>query len=342
MSEITKQEVMEEAVEAPVAEQPENGKKKIALKLPKFKRADLSTRKANQGWFFVLPFVLGLLAIYLPIVLDSIWFSFNTITQKLDTATNQVITVVTPEGFKYYQDALLANTGFLENLWSGVQELILNVPAIVIFSLFIAVILNQKMIGRAAFRAIFFIPVILATGMMETIEAMDVLNDSIESTVNPGEEEMMGFMGMFDAATLLSTMKVGGELVTYVMSLVTRVYQLINDSGVQMLIFLAGLQSISPSIYEACEIEGATAWETFWKITIPMISPMILVNAIYTVIDSFTKGSNIVMTYIDGVYNAPNRHLATAMSWIYFLVVLLIVGICAGVMSAFVFYQKRD
>ena len=342
MSEITKQEVMEEAVEAPVAEQPEEGKKKFVLKLPKFKRADLSTRKANQGWFFVLPFVLGLLAIYLPIVLDSIWFSFNTITQKLDTATNQVITVVTPEGFKYYQDALLANTGFLENLWSGVQELILNVPAIVIFSLFIAVILNQKMIGRAAFRAIFFIPVILATGMMETIEAMDVLNDSIESTVNPGEEEMMGFMGMFDATTLLSTMKVGGELVTYVMSLVTRVYQLINDSGVQMLIFLAGLQSISPSIYEACEIEGATAWETFWKITIPMISPMILVNAIYTVIDSFTKGSNIVMTYIDNVYNAPNRHLATAMSWIYFLVVLLIVGICAGVMSAFVFYQKRD
>jgi len=342
MSEITKQEVIQEAVEAPVAEQPEEGKKKFVLKLPKFKRADLSTRKANQGWFFVLPFVLGLLAIYLPIVLDSIWFSFNTITQKLDTATNQVITVVTPEGFKYYQDALLANTGFLENLWSGVQELILNVPAIVIFSLFIAVILNQKMIGRAAFRAIFFIPVILATGMMETIEAMDVLNDSIESTVNPGEEEMMGFMGMFDATTLLSTMKVGGELVTYVMSLVTRVYQLINDSGVQMLIFLAGLQSISPSIYEACEIEGATAWETFWKITIPMISPMILVNAIYTVIDSFTKGSNIVMTYIDNVYNAPNRHLATAMSWIYFLVVLLIVGICAGVMSAFVFYQKRD
>ena len=337
MTEITKEEVLTEDVQASA----EKSGKKMSFKLPKFKRPDLATRKANQGWFFVLPFVLGLLAIYLPIVLDSIWFSFNTITQKLDTATNQVTTVVTPEGFKYYQDAIM-NTGYLQSLWNGVQELILNVPAIVVFSLFIAVILNQKMLGRAAFRAIFFIPVILATGMMETIDAMDILNDSIESTVTPGEEEMMGFMGMFDAQALLSTMKVGGELVTYIMGLVTRVYELINDSGVQMLIFLAGLQSISPSIYEACEIEGATAWETFWKITIPMISPMILVNAIYTVIDSFTKGTNVVMTYIDGIYNAPNRHLATAMSWIYFLVVLLIVGICAAVMSAFVFYQKRD
>ena len=337
MTEITKEEVLTEDVQASA----EKSGKKMSFKLPKFKRPDLATRKANQGWFFVLPFVLGLLAIYLPIVLDSIWFSFNTITQKLDTATNQVTTVVTPEGFKYYQDAII-NTGYLQSLWNGVQELILNVPAIVVFSLFIAVILNQKMLGRAAFRAIFFIPVILATGMMETIDAMDILNDSIESTVTPGEEEMMGFMGMFDAQALLSTMKVGGELVTYIMGLVTRVYELINDSGVQMLIFLAGLQSISPSIYEACEIEGATAWETFWKITIPMISPMILVNAIYTVIDSFTKGTNVVMTYIDGIYNAPNRHLATAMSWIYFLVVLLIVGICAAVMSAFVFYQKRD
>ena len=342
MSETTTQEVLQDVATVTEQEQPAQNGKKLSLKLPKWKRPDLATRKANQGWFFVLPFVLGLLAIYLPIVLDSIWFSFNTITQKLDPATDQVITVVMPEGFKYYKDAIMSNTGFLQSLWTGVQELVLNVPAIVIFSLFIAVILNQKMIGRAAFRAIFFIPVILATGMMETIEAMDILNDSIESTVTPGEEEMMGFMGMFDATTLLSTMKVGGELVTYIMTLVTRVYELINDSGVQMLIFLAGLQSISPSIYEACEIEGATAWETFWKITIPMISPMILVNAIYTVIDSFTKGSNVVMTYIDGIYNAPDRHLATAMSWIYFLVVLLIVGICAAVMSAFVFYQKRD
>ena len=110
-----------------------------------------------------------------------------------------------------------------------------------------------------------------------------------------------------------------------------------------MLIFLAGLQSISPSIYEASQIEGATSWETFWKITFPMISPMILVNAIYTVIDSFTTQSNSVMTYINGVYNSTGGEAkSSAMAWMYFLIVILIIAAVAGVFSAYVFYQKRD
>jgi ABC-type polysaccharide transport system permease subunit len=106
-----------------------------------------------------------------------------------------------------------------------------------------------------------------------------------------------------------------------------------------MLIFLAGLQSISPAIYESCEIDGASAWETFWKITLPMISPMILVNAIYTVIDAFTAESNSVMRYIE---NIQSDEIGTAMSWMYFLLVVLIIGVVAALLGAFVFYQKRD
>ena len=110
-----------------------------------------------------------------------------------------------------------------------------------------------------------------------------------------------------------------------------------------MLIYLAGLQSISPAIYESCDIDGATAWETFWKITFPMISPMILVNSIYTVIDSFTSQSNQVMTYISTVYDqAGGNVLSSAMAWIYFLIVLVIIGLVAAILSAYVFYQKRD
>ena len=112
-----------------------------------------------------------------------------------------------------------------------------------------------------------------------------------------------------------------------------------------MLIFLSGLQSISPAIYEACRIDGATGWETFWKVTFPMISPMILVNAVYTIIDSFTTGSNQVMSYIA---NAPSgipvngTEIATAMSWMYFLIVVVILAAVAGIMSSFVFYQRKD
>jgi len=315
--------------------------KKLSLKLPHFKRPDLATRKANKGWFFVLPFVIGLLAIYLPIVIDSVWFSFTTITRTVDTATNTVSYSVDPVGFYYYKEALVGSTTFLETLWSGVKQLLLNVPAIVIFSLFIAVILNQKMLGRAAFRAIFFIPVILATGMMETIDAMDVLSDSLDngnSTLD--SSQMENFLGFFDATTLLSTMKVGAELVQYVIDLVNRVYDIINDSGVQMLIFLAGLQSISPSIYEACQIEGATAWETFWKISFPMISPLILVNLIYTVIDLFLGTNNEAIQYInDALGSFENYTKASALSWMYTIVILLFVGIVFLLVRKLIVYQ---
>ena len=113
-----------------------------------------------------------------------------------------------------------------------------------------------------------------------------------------------------------------------------------------MLIFLSGLQSISPAIYESCSIDGASGWETFWKVTLPMVSPMILVNAIYTVIDAFTASSNTVMAYINDVYNgvsgANGNVISSAMSWMYFLIVILIIAAVAGIMSAFVFYQRRD
>ena len=108
-----------------------------------------------------------------------------------------------------------------------------------------------------------------------------------------------------------------------------------------MLIFLAGLQSISPAIYEACQIEGATGWETFWKVTFPMISPMILVNAVYSIIDSFTRSQNPAMKFISNTYvMEPER--ATAMSWIYFILVALVLAVVAGIASSFVFYQRRD
>ena len=145
-----------------------------------------------------------------------------------------------------------------------------------------------------------------------------------------------------DVRMLLSNMAVGGELVMYVIDLVNRIFQIISYSGVQMLIFLAGLQSISPAIYEAARIDGASAWETFWKITFPMISPMILVNGIYTIIDSFTRNNNTVMKFIANVYGNESQSLATAEYWVYFLIVFAIVAAFAGIVSAYVFYQRRD
>ena len=146
-----------------------------------------------------------------------------------------------------------------------------------------------------------------------------------------------------DFKYLFSSMKVGTELVEYVIGAINNIYNIVNRSGVQMLIFLAGLQSISPAIYESCEIEGASAWETFWKITFPMISPMILTNAVYTIIDAFTSSTNTVMSYIDQVYSKTDGDvLSSAMAWMYFLIVIAIIAGVVGILSMYVFYQRRD
>ena len=311
--------------------------KKFSIK-KLFGGKSLDARKARAGYVFVLPFILGILMIYIPILVDSLWVSFSSV---LYDPIKQAI-VYTPEGFNHYANAL-KSTPYLSALLEGMQRLVFEVPAVIIFSLFIAVVLNQKMLGRAMFRAIFFVPVIIATGLMETINAVasDYESDPGQLDDGTGAQAGGGIINMLDIQSLFASMKIGGELVTYIVGLVNDIYNIINYSGVQMLIFLAGLQGISPAIYEACQIEGATGWETFWKVTFPMISPMILVNAVYTVIDSFTRSQNPAMKYISDTYPLQPE-LSTAMSWIYFLVVALILAVVAGIASSFVFYQRRD
>ena len=304
--------------------------------------ASLDKRKARAGWFFVLPFVLSFLILYVPIIFESIRLSFYRMRPIIGGGFE-----LEPVGFLNYQEALFVDPDFVRTLTSGLQQLAFDIPAIVIFSLFMAVLLNQKMVGRAAFRAIFFIPVILSTGLMESIDAQNTLNEYMDSSsgINDGSGESMAsdLVSALDVERLFANMKVGTELVTYVTTMINNIYNIVNRSGVQMLIFLAGLQSISAAIYESCQIDGASAWETFWKITFPMISPMILVNGIYTIIDSFTTESNQVMTFIAKIYNTTDGNvISSAMSWMYFLIVMLIIAIVAGIMSAYVFYQRRD
>ena len=298
------------------------------------KKVSLDAKKARGGYFFVLPFLLGIFLIYIPILLDSVWLSFGKLVTTKDGSYYQ------PHYLEYYKSALSDST-FVSKLLEGLQQLIFEVPAVIIFSLFIAVVLNQKMLGRAVFRAIFFVPVIISTGLMESINANDMMSDASAEGIQDGSSAEGGnqIVSTLDVQALFANMAIGGQLVEYVVNIVNDVYNIINYSGVQMLIFLAGLQSISPQIYEACRIDGATGWETFWKITFPMISPMILVNAVYTLIDSFTRSTNPMMAYLNSISLTDG---VTAMSWMYFMVVILIIAVIAGIISSFIFYQRKD
>lgn len=308
-------------------------------------KMSLLQKRSLSGWLFALPFVLGLIFVYAPIIFTSLKVTF------CDIATDGTMTFV---GFKYYLQVYKDDPWFPITIVDGLEDLILQIPAIVIFALFMAIILNQKMTGRAAFRAIFFLPVILSTGIIDRLNSQDIFSDAINGSsgtidTNTGEEAG-GIVSALDIQQLLGGIKLGAGLVEYVTNLVNNIFDIVSRSGVQMLIFLSGLQSISPSIYESCQVEGASAWETFWKITLPMISPMILVNAVYTVIDLFTCYDNRVMKLMEQALNKGGSYGGTAggpsvagvMAWTYIGIVLLFIVIVALILKSFVFYQRRD
>lgn len=308
----------------------------------------LTRKKAITGWLFVLPFIIGILFIYAPIVFKSIQFSFSQIDITAGVNRRESIDWIGFANYKHiFESGEDSSKQYLVTVLDGLKDLVIQIPAIVIFSLFMAIILNQKMPGRTVFRAIFFLPVILSTGIIAAIDSAegsvgDLMNNNTVDA-NIGEEN---FMSAMDIEALLSNMELGSGLVDIVVGLVNNIFDIISRSGVQMLIFLSGLQSISPSIYESCQVEGASAWETFWKITLPMVSPMILVNSIYTVIDAFTSVDNRVMSNVTSEMNRTQDALAIqsghAMAWLYIALVLVVILVVGLLMKAFVFYQKRD
>jgi len=304
-------------------------------------RLSLTTKKALSGWLFVLPFVLGILFLYGPIIIQSIRLTFSDINLVNGLSFNFI-------GIENYKYAFEKDEWFWSTVANGLKDLLIQIPAIVIFSLFMAIILNQDMKGRTIFRAIFFLPVILGVGIIDSIDTQSAFLEAMNSASGAiddgtGLVQSGGFLTALDIQNMLGTVKVGSGLVDYVFKLINSIFDIVSRSGVQMLIFLSGLQSISPAIYESCQIEGATAWETFWKITLPMISPMILVNSIFTVIDAFTASSNRVMGYISGkIYRPGTYEEATAEYWMYLIIVLGIIILVALILKAFVFYQKRD
>ncbi|MCL2099920.1 MAG: sugar ABC transporter permease [Oscillospiraceae bacterium] len=312
------------------------------------KAKSLDRIKARAGWWFIMPFVIGFFVIYLPVILESIYFSFTKIRILQGGGFNAEFV-----GWENYSDALFMDPDYVQLLATSLQNLLFEIPAIVIFALFVAILLNQKMAGRAVFRAIFFIPVILGTGIIDRIDQGNNMLSHMENTgrqmaigaseTNTGDSTAVTIVSAMDFRMLFRYMRgLDPALIIYVVDMVNNIYMIVNRAGVQMLIFLGGLQSISPAIYESAYMEGASSWETFWKITFPMISPMILVTAIYTVIDSFTRQSNRIMTFIAAVYDEPDGNvLSSAMAWIYFLIVIAAIAIVGVIVSSFVFYQRR-
>ena len=281
----------------------------------KIKRPHLTIegRKAMAGRLFVLPFYIGFILFFLGPAVQSIWFAFCDVT--LDVGSFNTVFV----GLKNWRYIFLEDPDFNKNLVSALGSMLYQVPVILIASLFFALILNQRFPGRTLVRAIFFLPVIIASGVVMSIITGDYFATSIMSST--GSSEGTASATSFGLQQILISMGLSENIVEYFTWISSNLFDLMWRTGIQMIIFLAGLQTISPSLYEASAMEGASAWENFWMITIPMLSPMILVNLVYTVVDTFTDTNNPVMSMIDDTFHLHQYDRAAAMSWVYFLLV---------------------
>ena len=294
------------------------------------KLAGLQKRKAIAGYLFIAPFIAGFLVFMVKPMFQSLYMSFCDVQ-------------LGPGGFNYvfaklfnYDRALTVDTEFNRLLTEELSRMFINSLAIMVFSFFVAVILNQKFKGRALVRAIFFLPVILSSGVILGVE----FNNSLLSGMQEVIENSTNGSSITDAIQeILITAGIGTRAFETVFEIVDGVYDVAIASGIQIIIFLSGLQTISDSMYEAADIEGCTSWEKLWKITFPMISSLFLVNWIYTIVDFCMRSDNEVMEKIsEAMIVNLNYGFASAMAWIYFATVLVIIGISSGIISKGVYY----
>lgn len=279
------------------------------------------------GFMFILPWFLGFLFFFLQPLVMSLNFSLSDIDLFNNYAT-------TFNGGVNYLDAI-KQPKFFQNLSTTLTDLLVNVPIIVVFSLFVAVLLNRKFIGRGVARAIFFLPVIVTTGVV-----MKAFNAEGDASAIMGGEVASGILfEVKDVTSILQNSGLPEGLLDYMTQISNRIFDVVWDSGIQILLFLAALQGISPSLYEASDVEGATGWETFWLITFPSVSPLILVNVVYTIIDTFSATDNPLLGMINDFINQFDFGLASALSWMYFVVIFIIIGVVYAVLQKMVHYS---
>lgn len=287
----------------------------------------LLRRKNRVGYIFVLPLIIGLAVIFLPTILTSLYYAFSSV----DVQFNQVVCNFI--GLKNFHDAFFDDIYFRQLLLTSLRGMLIDTIIILLFSFFVATVLNQKFFGRGAARMVLFLPVILTTGlvasadagnmMMELYGAANNSKDSIATAFGSG-----GITSVINLETIIESINLSPDLTQTILYAIDNTYKIVSASGVQILIFLSALQSISPSFFEAAKVEGATKWEEFWKITFPLLTPMILVSIVYTIVDAFVNPAYKVLEYIqDQSVNNNAVGYASSLAWIFFVIILLALGL---------------
>jgi ABC-type sugar transport system permease subunit len=305
-----------------------------------FRHMSYERKKSLYGYGFIAVWFIGAIMFLILPIIESLYYSLYNVTPE--TGYMKIVPVLTngvEDLFGNYKYAFTVDSTFRQLLVEELENIAIKLPIIIVFSLFVAIVINQKFKGRTFARAIFFMPVIIATGPVYAIITGDINTagnanaDQFSSMFEADMvDQLLEFVGIYGFGTRIT------EIITTITS---DILNLVWNCGIQIIIFLSALQSIPSSAKEVGQIEGATGWEFFWKVTLAYVSPMILVNVVYTVIDSFTDPTSQVMEQILSVQSEWRYGLASAMCWSYFGVVLIAIGIIFAIMKRFVWYENE-
>jgi ABC-type sugar transport system permease subunit len=302
------------------------------LKAKRKKKMTLASKNAVAGYLFILPFIIGFILFLAYPLIESVQMSFCNVKIGVGGFTKVF------NGIANYRKAFTVDPTFNRLLVESIEGMAYKVPATLVFSFFIALLLNQNFKGRGMVRAIFFLPVILSSGVLVGLEYQNTLLQGMEDVIKQSSNDSSITTTL---ESILNTGGIGSRFFGYVFDMVDGVYDIAISSGIQIIIFLSGLQTVSDSMYEAAKIEGATAWESFWKITFPMVSSLILVNVIYSIVDYLIKTDNEVMQKInDTMITQMDYGFASAMAWSYFTCVVLIIAVVSLIISKKVYYYE--
>lgn len=297
------------------------------MKKKHWRNLSLERKRAIAGWLFVMPWVIGFAGLFMRSLVSSLLYSFYNVSIKVGGLQ------MADFGLHNYIRAFVKDTFYIRNLTSEVGSMLYEVPITLAFSLFMGVMIHDKFRGRTFVRAVLFLPVICGSGLI-----MSLINgDSMSSSILSGARTSMMFQTRGIDFYLLE-MGMSENLVSSMMSIVNGIFDLAWKSGLQIILFLSGILTISPSLYESAKIEGATSWEMFWKITFPMLTPMLLLNTVYSIIDCFTDYQNSVVRYIYDQAKLLDFGYSSALSWMYFLIIILIIGVVYKLINKRVVY----
>ncbi len=279
------------------------------------KRKGVESLKARDGLMFITPWIIGIVLFYLLPLIQSIVYSFSDV---LLTADGMKISLT---GISHYKYIITEHPDYTNMLTESLVSMVYQLPLIVILSMILAIMLNRDFRGRVFFRGLYFLPVIIATGI-----AMELIFKTTTTDISSSAPEAVAG-SLFTTTDIMNFLNLPTGIATYVSNIVNNIFNLVWSCGIQIILFISGLQSIPGSLYEASHIEGATKWEQFWFVTFPMLGRITLLVVIFTMVELFTDTRNELMRHVSTLMKGGVYDQSSAMLWFYFLIVGGVIGI---------------